>query len=53
LLSVVVHGATSDPLASRYARLVASKADQVASKADQPAGAGISDIPERRLIRRT
>jgi sodium/hydrogen antiporter len=46
LLSVVLHGATSDPLASRYARLVAPKADQ-------PAGAGISDIPERRLIRRT
>jgi NhaP-type Na+/H+ or K+/H+ antiporter len=46
LLSVVVHGATSDPLASRYARLAARQADQ-------PAGAGISDIPERRLIRRT
>ena len=46
LLSVVVHGATADPLAKRYARLVARPAD---TRAD----AGIPDIPERRLIRRT
>jgi NhaP-type Na+/H+ or K+/H+ antiporter len=46
LLSVVVHGATSDPLASRYARLAARPADQ---RAD----AGIPALPERRLIRRT
>lgn len=46
LLSVVVHGATADPLAKRYARLVARPADTHAD-------AGIPDIPERRLIRRT
>ena len=46
LLSVVVHGATADPLAKRYARLGARPAD---TRAD----AGIPDIPERRLIRRT
>ncbi|HEU5390920.1 MAG TPA: cation:proton antiporter [Streptosporangiaceae bacterium] len=46
LLSVVVHGATADPLASRYAR-------HLARQAGQPAGAELPAIPERRLIRRT
>ena len=46
LLSVVVHGATADPLATRYARLLARQADG-------RAGAEMPDIPERRLIRRT
>jgi sodium/hydrogen antiporter len=46
LLSVVVHGATADPLASRYARYLARQAGQ-------PAGAELPAIPERRLIRRT
>ena len=46
LLSVVIHGATADPLAARYARLLARSADEQAD-ADTP------DIPERRLIRRT
>ena len=46
LLSVVVHGATADPLAARYARLLARSADG-------QAGADTPGIPERRLIRRT
>jgi NhaP-type Na+/H+ or K+/H+ antiporter len=46
LLSVVVHGATADPLAARYARLLARSADR-------QAGADTPGIPERRLIRRT
>jgi NhaP-type Na+/H+ or K+/H+ antiporter len=45
LLSVVVHGVTAEPLAARYARLLARRtADQAALKAP--------DMPERRLIRR-
>ena len=45
LLSVMAHGATADPLASRYARaLVRSTAEH---RADEVPG-----IPERRLIRR-
>ena len=47
LLSIVVHGATADPLAIRYARLLARKADGRPGTADMPA------IPGRRLIRRT
>ena len=46
VLSVVVHGATADPLAIRYAR-------HLARQAGQRAGAEIPGIPERRLIRRT
>ena len=46
LLSVVVHGATADPLASGYAR-------HLSRQAGQPAGAELPAIPERRLIRRT
>ena len=45
LLSVIVHGATAEPLATRYARLLARSADG-------RAGAELPDIPERRLIRR-
>jgi NhaP-type Na+/H+ or K+/H+ antiporter len=44
LLSVIVHGATADPLATRYARLLARRPDGEAA-------AGLSDIPDRRLIR--
>jgi NhaP-type Na+/H+ or K+/H+ antiporter len=46
VLSVLVHGATADPLASRYAA-------HLAGQAGQGAGAELPDIPERRLIRRT
>ena len=45
VLSVLAHGATADPLASRYAR-------HLARQAGQRAGAGLPGIPERRLIRR-
>ena len=45
LLSVVLHGVTAEPLAARYARLVARRT------ADQ-ADAQMPDMPERRLIRR-
>ena len=45
LLSVVLHGVTAEPLAARYARLLARRT------ADQ-AGAQVPDMPERRLIRR-
>ena len=45
LLSVVAHGATADPLAARYARLLARPADG-------HAGADVPGMPERRLIRR-
>ena len=45
LISVVVHGATADPLATRYARLLARQADKHAS-------ADVPGLPERRLIRR-
>jgi NhaP-type Na+/H+ or K+/H+ antiporter len=47
LLSVVAHGATADPLATRYARVLARKADGRPGTAEMPA------IPGRRLIRRT
>ena len=46
VLSVVVHGATADPLATRYARLLARSADG-------RAGDDMPGIPQRRLIRRT
>jgi NhaP-type Na+/H+ or K+/H+ antiporter len=46
MLSVVVHGATADPLAGRYAGHLARHAGQRAYA--EPPG-----IPERRLIRRT
>lgn len=45
MLSVVVHGATADPLATRYARLLARHADVRAA-------VEVPGIPERRLIRR-
>ena len=45
LLSVVLHGVTAEPLAARYARLLARRT------ADQ-ADAQVPDMPERRLIRR-
>ena len=45
VLSVLAHGATADPLASRYAR-------HLARPAGQHAGAELPGIPERRLIRR-
>jgi sodium/hydrogen antiporter len=45
MISVVAHGATADPLAARYARLLARQAGGRAD-AEMPA------IPERRLIRR-
>ena len=46
VLSVVAHGATADPLATRYAR-------HLARQAGRRADAEIPGIPERRLIRRT
>jgi NhaP-type Na+/H+ or K+/H+ antiporter len=46
LLSVVAHGATADPLATRYARSLARPAD---AGTDVP----VPDVPDRRLIRRT
>jgi NhaP-type Na+/H+ or K+/H+ antiporter len=46
MLSVVTHGATANPLADRYARLLAQQTGQ-------PTGAAVPGIPERRLIRRT
>jgi sodium/hydrogen antiporter len=45
LLSVLVHGVTADPLATRYARLLTRQADR-------HIGAEEHGIPERRLIRR-
>ena len=44
LLSVIIHGATAEPLAARYAR-------QLARSPEADAPAGLSDIPDRRLIR--
>jgi NhaP-type Na+/H+ or K+/H+ antiporter len=49
VLSVVVHGATADPLAGRYARHLAGHAGHAGHSAD----AGLPGIPERRLIRHT
>ena len=46
LLSVVAHGATAEPLAARYAKLLAHRA------AGDP-GALMPDMPDRRLIRRS
>jgi sodium/hydrogen antiporter len=45
MISVVAHGATADPLAARYARLLAR---QTGGRSD----AEMPGIPERRLIRR-
>jgi NhaP-type Na+/H+ or K+/H+ antiporter len=45
LLSVIAHGATAEPLATRYARLLAGSANG-------PAEAQLPSMPERRLIRR-
>ncbi|HEY2692921.1 MAG TPA: hypothetical protein VGJ50_31105, partial [Streptosporangiaceae bacterium] len=45
LLSVVAHGLSADPLASRYGA-------RLAPVPGAGAPAGLSDIPERRLIRR-
>ena len=46
LLSVVAHGATADPIATRYAKLLAHPAGG-------HGGNQIPEMPERRLIRRT
>ena len=46
VLSVLAHGATADPLATRYAR-------HLTRQAYQHAGAEIPGIPERRLTHRT
>jgi NhaP-type Na+/H+ or K+/H+ antiporter len=46
MLSVVAHGATADPLGTRYARLLAHSAPE-------PDGTQMPDVPDRRLIRRT
>jgi len=46
LLSVIAHGATAGPLATRYARLLARSSNALA-------GAEVPGMPERRLIRRT
>ena len=46
MLSVVAHGATADPLGTRYARLLAHSAAE-------PGGTQMPDVPDRRLIRRT
>jgi len=46
LLSVVVHGATAEPLAVRYAKRLAERA---AGRAE----ARMPDVPDRRLIRRS
>ena len=45
MISVVAHGATADPLATRYARLLARHPDQRAA-------VEVPGIPVRRLIRR-
>ncbi|HTQ91686.1 MAG TPA: hypothetical protein VMK84_19545, partial [Streptosporangiaceae bacterium] len=46
VISVVAHGATAEPLAARYAR-------RLARPAAGDTGAGLPDVPDRRLIRRT
>jgi NhaP-type Na+/H+ or K+/H+ antiporter len=46
LLSVVAHGVTADPLATRYAKLLPHPADGGGD-------AAMPDVPDRRLIRRT
>ena len=46
LISVVVHGATAEPLAARYAKRLTHLA------AEDP-GAVMPDMPDRRLIRRS
>lgn len=46
LLSVIAHGITADPLATRYARLLARSPTGLADP-------GAPNIPERRLIRHT
>jgi sodium/hydrogen antiporter len=46
LLSVVVHGATAEPLAARYAK-------QLARRGGGGPGAPMPDMPDRRLIRRS
>jgi len=45
VLSVVVHGATAEPLAIRYAK-------RLADRAAGSAGTRMPDMPDRRLIRR-
>jgi len=46
VLSIVAHGATAEPLATRYA-------SRVARAAAGDTGAHLPDVPDRRLIRRT
>jgi hypothetical protein len=45
LLSVIAHGATADPLARRLG-------PRLAPDAGAPEHIGVTDVPERRLIRR-
>jgi NhaP-type Na+/H+ or K+/H+ antiporter len=44
LLSVIAHGATADPLARRFG-------PRLAPAAGAPEHIGLTDVPERRLIR--
>jgi len=46
LLSVLAHGLSADPLASRYGPRLTPPSETAAS-------AGLAEIPERRLIRRS
>ena len=46
VLSIVAHGATAEPLATRYAKRLAQRA------ADDP-GVPVPNMPDRRLIRRS
>jgi NhaP-type Na+/H+ or K+/H+ antiporter len=46
VLSVVIHGATAEPLAIRYAK-------RLTEHAAESAGARMPDMPDRRLIRRS
>jgi sodium/hydrogen antiporter len=46
VLSVVIHGATAEPLAIRYAK-------RLADRAANSTEAGMPDMPDRRLIRRS
>lgn len=45
LLSVIVHGASAEPLAARYAKLLAQRPAG-------HAGTSVPDMPDRRLVRR-
>jgi NhaP-type Na+/H+ or K+/H+ antiporter len=51
LLSVIVHGATANPLAAWYAKRTVRQPEDPADHGDAP-GPDVPDVPERRLIRR-